>query len=489
MNFKNNNLRDCLKANITTKEIFSRYGFPVGGSQNGKKFIQVECPNCSKKTFTLYDNYCCCFSCHVTVDGKSSNMDIFSLYMYLNNCGDFPTAIYEIAKDFHFISQEDYDRYMSRNKKTDMPIKINMDVLAERKRLQEKKEQECPEAPLQSKEVVHRVYSVIKKISPITKQQRFSIKKERNLVDERIDAEYFKMPYVDDNFYKKLFKEIKESFGYEPDVLIGVPGFYSYDKKNIEFVKRKGLGLLMSGADGFINGIQIRAYDRIDKKGNMILDEKFDEFGKKEDRPKYYWCGSSGFPNGCSPGSPVDVIIPSNTQDMFKTCFITEGKFKEEKIVEEFNCPAISVQGVGNWVDKIAPEIKFISENYKEIKHIYCSYDADMAFNFKVFNQCKRMVEEELVPLNVSPMIVVWDYHYGKGIDDAINNGYKSKLKAVNFYVYADLYEKFRCKIMELYPNSIETKILDENNEKVDSESIYPIYKEMVLEPLRINYL
>lgn len=484
MNCKKNDLKECLKASITTAEIFSRYFAPVGNPRNGRNYVQVECPHCSKKSFTLYKEGCKCFSCNI-----NGSMDIFSLYMFLNNCGDFPTAVYEIAKDFGFISQEVYDEYMSHNKRDNIPLKINMDVLAERKKLQEKEEQECPEASLQSKEVIHNVYSAIKKISSITKKQRDSIKKERNLSDERIDAEYFKMPYVDNKFYKDLFHEIKESYGYEPNVLIGVPGFYSYDKKNIKFVRRKGLGLLMSGADGFINGIQIRAYDRIDEKGNMILDDRLDEDGKIEDRPKYFWCGSAGLPNGCSPGSPVDVIIPSNTQEMFKTCFITEGKFKEEKIVEEFNSPAISVQGVGNWVDKIAPEIKFISENFKEIKHIYCSYDADMAFNFKVFNQCKRMVEEELVPLNVSPMIVVWDYHYGKGIDDAINNGYKNKLKAVNFYVYADLYEKFRYKIMELYPNSIETKILDENNEKVDCEIVYPIYKEMVLEPLRVNYL
>lgn len=483
MNFKKDDLRDNLKENITTVEIFSRYCAPVSGG-SGRKYTQVECPMCHKKAFTLYDNTCKCFHCET-----NGSMDIFSLYMLLNNTGDFQEALYGIARDFGIINQEEYDRHMSGHAGTSKPLNVNFDALAERRRLQEKKEQECPEAPLQSSEVIHNVYSVIKEISPVTGRQRYSIKKERNLTNERIDAEYFRMPFVNDDFYNKLFKIIKERFGYEPTDLLGVPGFFSYDKKNIKFIKRKGLGLLMSGANGIINGIQIRAYDEIDSNGNMILHDKFDENGNKLDRAKYFWCGSAGLPNGCSPGSPVDVIIPLDTEKMFKTCFITEGKFKEEKIVEEFICPAISVQGVGNWVGKIAPEINFISQNYKEIKHVYCAYDADMAFNFKVFNQCKNMVNEELTPLNVAPMIVVWDYHYGKGIDDALSSGHRDKLKAVNFHVYAELYERFKDKIMKLYPNSIETKILDENKEKVDSETIYPIYKEMVLEPLRVSYL
>lgn len=479
-----NDLRDNLKGSITTAEIFSKYCAPVSGGSNSRKYVQVECPMCHKKAFTLYDNTCKCFHCET-----NGSMDIFSLYMLLNNTGDFQEALYSIARDFGVISQEDYDKYMSGHTNTSKPLNVNFDVLAERKRLQEKKEQECPEAPLQSQEVIHNVYSIIKELSPVTGKQRYSIRKERNLSNQRIDSEYFRMPYVNNDFYEKLFRVIKERFGYEPIDLIGVPGFYSYDKKAIKFIKRRGIGLLMSGANGIINGVQIRAYDEIDSKGNMILHNRFDENGNKLDRAKYFWCGSAGLPNGCGPGSPVDVIIPSDTDKMFKTCFITEGKFKEEKIVEEFICPAISVQGVGNWVGKIAPEIKFISENFKEIKHIYCAYDADMAFNFKVFNQCKNMVEEELEPLNVASMMVVWDYHYGKGIDDALASGHKDKLKAVNFYVYAELYEKFRSRIMKLYPNSIETKILDEKKEKVDSESIYPIYKEMVLEPLRVNYL
>lgn len=481
MSFKKEDLKDNLKRSITTSEVFSMYCSPVS---SGRKYVQVECPICNKKTFTLYETTCKCFHCEV-----NGSMDIFSLYMLLNNTGDFQEALYGIAKDFHVINQEEYDSCMSRNGGKSKSLNINFDVLAERKKLQEKKEKECPEAHLQSKEVIHNVYSVIKEISPVSKKQRQSIKKERNLTDERINSDYFSMPFVDDNFYRRLFTEIKERFGYEPIDLIGVPGFFSYDMKNVKFVKRRGLGLLMSGANGIINAIQIRAYDEINSNGNMVLYDKFDENGKKIDRAKYFWCGSAGLPNGCSPGSPVDVMIPSNVENMFKTCFITEGKFKEEKIVEIFNSPAISVQGVANWVGKISPEIQFISKHFKEIKHVYCAYDADMSFNFKVFNQCKNMVIEELEPLNVSPMMVVWDYHYGKGIDDALSSGNKDKLKAVNFYVYADLYEKFKDRIMSLYPNSIESKILDANKEKVDSEIIYPIYKEMVLEPLRINYL
>lgn len=490
MHFKREDLKQQLKETFTTQDVFSQYYGSCTGSRGGRNYIQVECPNCHKKTFTLYPNICRCYHCEI--NGK---MDIFSLYMYLNNTNSFSEALFGIAKDFGVISHEEYDKFFGNRQyknsnNSNNTISVNADLIAERKRLAEEKEKLCPKAPLQSAEVIHNVYTVIKELYPITdKKLRNSLKKHRNLTDERIDAEYFQMPYIDNNFYKRLFATIKERFGYEPLDLIGVPGFFSYNKKTVLFVKNKGLGLLMSGANGIVYGIQIRAYDKINEHGEMIIYEKKDKDGKVVSQSKYYWCGSSSLPNGCGPGSPVDVMIPVDTQNMFKTCFITEGKFKEEKIVEGFNSPAISVQGVGNWVGKIAPEIKYISENYKEIKHIYCAYDSDMAFNFKVFNQCKTMIEKELEPLNVSTMMVVWDYHYGKGIDDVLDSGNRDKIKAVNFYVYADLYEKFRDKIMTLYPNTMETRILDENLEKVDSEIVYPIYRDMVLEPLRVHYL
>lgn len=479
MSYANKDLRDDLKSNLTTVDVFSLY-YGLSDFGGGKKYKQVECPACHKKKFTLYDNVCECFGC-----GTNGRMDIFSLYMFLNNTGDFQQALYGLAKDFNFISQEEYDSFFDKNTNS-KKLEINYDVVNERRRLQEEKEKKCPTAKLQSKEVIHNVYSLIKEMYPVTGKQRFSIKKERNLSNERINKEYFRMPYVNDEFYNKLFKAIKDRFGYEPLDLIGVPGFYSQDMKTVKFVKRKGLGLLMSGADNVIQAIQIRAYDFIDDNGNMILKEKFDKEGNKINRAKYYWCGSHGEPNGCSPGSPVDVIIPKKKDTMLKTCFITEGKFKEEIIVEHFNCPSISVQGVGNWEGRIAPELEFISKNFKEMKYAYIAYDADMAFNFKVYNSCKRMALEEILPLNVSVMIVVWDYHFGKGIDNAIVNGYKDKLKAVNIQDFIKVYEIYKTKIMEIYPNSIETKILDENKQGVDSEILYPLYKDIVLKPLGV---
>ena len=479
MSYKNEELRDDLKSTLTTKDVFSLY-YGFSDFDGGKKYKQVECPACHKKKFTLYDNVCECFSC-----GTNGRMDIFSLYMFLNNTGDFQQALYGLAKDFNFISQEEYDNFLNKNGNF-KKLEINYDAINERRRLQEERERKCPTAKLQSPEVIHNVYKVIKELYPVTGKQRLSIKKERSLSNERINKEYFRMPYINDEFYNKLFKALNDRFGYKPLDLIGVPGFYSEDMKTVKFVKRKGIGLLISGADNVIKAIQIRAYDEIDNNGKMILKDKYDKNGEKINRAKYFWCGSHKLPNGCGPGTPVDVIVPKDTSKMLKTCFITEGKFKEEVIVETFNCPSISVQGVGNWIGRIAPELEFISKNVKEMKHIYLAYDSDMAFNFKVYNNCRKMVEEEIVPLGLSSMIVVWDYHFGKGIDDSVKNGHKDKLKAVNFFKYVTLYEDFKNKIMELYPNSIETKILDENKEGVDSELIYPIYKKMVLEPLGV---
>ena len=214
----------------------------------------------------------------------------------------------------------------------------------------------------------------------------------------------------------------------------------------------------------------------------------FFETAKKTKNPKYYWCGSKDEPNGCSPGSPVDVLIPKNIA--FNTCFITEGKFKIEKIIEEFTSPAISVQGVGNWRGKINPEIKFISKNYFNIRNIFCCYDADLSMNFSIFTACRDLIKEELKDLDLASVkIAVWDYKLGKGLDDMINNGHKDKLISIDFNYFAEYFEEYIEEIKKMYPNTTETKILDSNNNEVDENIIHQIYKDKVLNPLNIYCL
>lgn len=485
MNFNRKEFITMIKESITVPEIYSRYRSTVALS-GMKNYVQVECPNCRKKAFTLYRNNCKCFSCE-----KTGNLDVFSLYQLLNNTNDFNEALFTIAYDFGFIDKETYDNlyFLKRKKNDSQPFRVNIKNIEQKKRELEERESKCPTANLASKEVIDRVLRAVKKISPITDEQRLALEKGRNLSEDRVDSDYFNMPNPNSDFYNKLFNMLENEFGYKPTDLIGVPGFYSYDKKHVQFVKRKGIGILISGADNIATGFQVRAYDKIDSNGSMILYDRFDKNGQKRDIPKYFWCSSAGKPNGCSAGSPVDVLMPEDKENMFRTCFITEGKFKIETIVKTFNSPAISVQGVGNWVGKVEPEIKFINKNFKEIRHIYTSYDADLAFNFKIFNQCKKMIENELKDFKIAPSIVVWDYRLGKGLDDMILNGYKDKVKAINFYVFSDLFEKYMDKIRKIYPNTIETKILDNNGEKVDEAEIYKIYKKMVLEPLQIYYL
>lgn len=473
---KGNELKENIKSVLTPEDIYNRYGYA-----RSKKDSHVICPICGKEKFTLYNENGYCFSCR-------NSLDIFNIYMMLTG-EDFKLALYTIAKDFYIISDEEFEIYTSNSRHTNnKAVTINKQRLIELKLEKEKKENECPQSKLQSKEVIDRVYRTIKELSPITELQRFSIKKERGLSDFRIDAEYFNMPTVDDSFYKRLFKTIKERYGYEPKDLLGVPGFYSHDMIKIEFVQRYGIGILMSGADNIVHGIQIRNYNKIDKlTGKMILFDK-DKNGKKTKKPKYYWCGSKDEPNGCSPGSPVDVLIPKNIP--FNTCFITEGKFKIEKIIEEFASPAISVQGVGNWRGKINPEIKFISKNYFNIRNIFCCYDADLSMNFSIFTACRDLIKEELKDLDLASVkIAVWDYKLGKGLDDMINNGHKDKLISIDFNYFAEYFEKYMKKIKKMYPNTTETKILDSNNNEVDENIIHQIYKDKVLNPLNIYCL
>lgn len=475
-----NELKDKVKDSVTVPQIYSGYKAPVG-ELGAKGYVFTECPICGGSSFSLRETYFRCFKCE-------EKGDIFSLYSILNKSDDFIENLHSIARDFSIITIEDYDKVMKKKgkEKNKNKVAINIDAV---KKISKKEKNVVPKATLQSREVLNNVYKTIKEISPITEKQRYALRKGRSLSNNRIDAQYFNMPFVGDKFYSKLFKLLKDRFNYSQKDLIGVPGFYSEDGINVKFVRRKGIGMLMAGSDSLVHGIQIRPYDEIDKEGNMILYPKLDKNGKPIGFTKYYWCSSDKYPYGCGPGAPVDVIFPLDYKNMLKTAFITEGKFKIEKLAETFNCPAISVQGVGNWINRISPEIKFINKNIKEIKHIYICFDSDLAFNFKIFNQCKKMVKEELSNLNVTCMIAVWDYHLGKGIDDVIQNGYRNKLKAINFYVFGELFEKYIKRIKELYPNTIETKILDENKNEVEEEIVYKIYKEMVLDPLHIYYL
>lgn len=479
MSFNNNrkefakDLDQKLNASLSFVEVYSRYKYPADGEHQTACVIG-SCK--SSDAFTFYDNYCKCYSCNETVN------NVINLYMHINNTYNYYESLYNLARDFGVISSEDYDICMNYTSKfsSNKAPSINYAVLESKKK--EKEEKKVNTVALKSDEILNKIYRLIKELYPIKDEEKQHLLNYRALSEDRINQDYFSMPICDNDFYKKLFSEIEKRFGYKPLDLIGVPGFYLDDKGGVKFKQTKGIGFLMSGADDLTRGIHVRAYDSISSTGEL----SFDEFAYNKDRkrPKYFWVTSSKLNNGSSSGAPVDVNIPKSKK--FKTCFITEGKLKGEIILKTYNSPVISVQGVGNWVGRISPEVKLIEKNYNKLSHIFCAYDADLCFNPKIFKECYNMVKNELVDFEGQVRIAVWDYNLGKGLDDMILNGHKDKLKSINFYLFAEVFNRYMKYILSLYPNTTNTKIYDENNNEVDKDIIYNIYKRMVLKPLSV---
>lgn len=462
-------LNECL----SFVEVYSRYKHHVDGKQ------QTACvlDSCkSSDAFTFYNNCCKCFSCH----GKVVN--VVNLYMHINNTYNYYEALYTLARDFGIISNEDYDLCMDYTNKfsNNKAPSINLTVLDTKKK--EKEKNIVNTVDLKSDEMLNQIYRLIKELYPIKDEEKKHLLNYRYLTEDRINEDYFSMPKCDNDFYKKLFFEVRNRFGYKPIDLIGVPGFYLDDKGRVKFKQAKGIGFLMSGTDNLARAIHVRAYDDISSTGELSFDEF--AYNKDKKRCKYFWVTSYKQNNGCSCGAPVDVNIPKSNK--FKHCFITEGKLKGEIIRKTYNSPVISVQGVGNWKGRISPEVKLIEKNYSKLSHIFSAFDADLCFNPKIFKECYEMIITELADFKGEVRIAVWDYKLGKGLDDMILNGHQDKLKSINFYLFAEVFKRYMEHIKSLYPNTTMTKIYDENNNEVDKEIIYKIYKKMVLKPLSV---
>lgn len=444
-------LKDDLKNSISITDIFEQYFYPV--KRKGRT-SEALCPFHNDKDYGNFyineaEGYYKCFSC-------GSTGDIFSLVQQSTGCG-FTDTIWILAKDYGFITAEDYE-----NKK----IKFDKDYKLKKQNLKEKRKNEnfLELAQLTDENKIALVYDIFRKVSGLKDEDREYLLKFRNIDENRVDIDYFTMPYCTKSFMERLLKELRANGLNEGD-LVGVPGFYLSDNKKPLFSGFKGIGIIIKNSKG--TRIQIR------------LHKPFLNKSKKEQR--YIWFSSQYKYMGCGSGSPVDVSIPNiNKDDLKAIAFLTEGKFKSEKINQHFNSVSLSMQGITSWKDKIKPEIIEVNKSVP-IKGIFICYDADMAFNLQVYYQCKEMVKEELDIFHRNNIfMVVWDVALGKGIDDLIDNGHKDKLKKIEFYKYEVIYEAFLSK----FKKNKSGEILDENGKIMNKDAIYKEYMKHVFDAI-----
>lgn len=317
---------------------------------------------------------------------------------------------------------------------------------------------DTPATNLADVEILNNVFTTFSKGNTLIGEKRLSdehmahLKDVRGLSEEEIErVGFFSMPSP--MILKEFFDELYLEYGYLPNVLEEVPGFYSAEcwkvdtkKAGIAFAdvmeemsmqlfdKQDGIGIPIRDAKGRIVGIQMRV-----DTGTL----------------RYKWFSSSnaekqkGKTNGTSSGAPKDVVYPKELRNT--TLFITEGKFKALSLAEKFGSIVISIQGVSSWrgIEELIKEVE--EEKEFSFNHIVIAYDADLAYNDAVAKQTINLGEALTEATDADIHVAVWDDASGKGIDDLILNGNLSKLSRLTF-------KAFQNKVNQMLETGFKTK-------------------------------
>lgn len=271
----------------------------------------------------------------------------------------------------------------------------------------------------------------------LSNKHYYHLKEERGLTDEEIkEAGFFTMS-EDYNMLAVLYYRLVVEHGLKPNSL-NVPGFWRYDNTGT-------IGLFNNPATGeaiefdksdpqyywYFNKIDALGIPIKDEEGNIIAIQLRPDKGRL--KGKYIWFSSAnndGVDNkidGVSSGSPHDIAYPEKWTTPH--LFITEGKFKSLSITRSFRSPSISLQGINSYRGVSETIDKMNKRHDKEVKNVLVAFDSDMSYNSAVLNATIKMAKSELSEYNV--YVAVWDYKYGKGIDDLINAGHRNKLSRI----------------------------------------------------------
>lgn len=381
---------------------------------------------------------CKCFSC-------GAGGDVIKVHALKKNINYVESALH-LAINNNLITEEEYNKFSTK----EYSGKHNKEAKT-REIFYSKKDSEQFKNIIAPDEILNNVYTTFYNVSTLSNEHKEYLMKERLYNEEDIkEGRYFTFPSR--NIMKVFEERLKEDYGYNPEILTNIPGFYR-DKKSgyFTFAKNVGLGICITNANGLVVGIQIRRdISQINKSRYIWFSSSFIE--KDEKLMEKFDCATGS-------GSGIDVVYPKILR--YRTIFITEGRFKAKKIADTFNCVAISVQGINNWRN-IEKEIECIQQNYNgvDFKNIYISYDADMAYNVQVFNQAMRMVKMlKKAFVNIKISYVLWDVNYGKGIDDLINAGHHAMLETKESDVFERIYISFIKAVEEKHGNIQKNKV------------------------------
>ena len=379
----------------------------------------------------------------------------------------YTEAVLRLSLQYGLITEREHDRLNGKRYDPKLIKKIQAKTKVD---LREMKEA----YPKASPDLISEVYSIMAKVCSLDDDDRQYLRKERHLSDISC-ADYFSMPSVNENVVDKILLYVQEKvskklFGLEWDEcneaekakingsqtvqdlranIKYVPGFYEDEEGNILFITYIGIGFLVRNLDGRPVGIQIR------KKS------------VKENEARYVWFSSNfahereGYKGGASAGSPGGIVFPSHTKwqiikadkrkltRYMKKVYVTEGKFKAEKIAEEMQAPVIYVSGVSTW-----KSITYMIEEFKQhgLDCIHVAFDADMMGNPAVHGQLASFCGW-CHKYGIITYLTVWKKEYGKGFDDLANENpdYQDKIRYIGFHQFEAGWEKALDECLEKY--------------------------------------
>jgi len=382
----------------------------------------------------------------------------------------FQQAVWKLALQFNLITVQQMEDYLNgnlMNAEVKKPPRVYDGIFEDK-----------DDHPIANPDVLDRVFTVFSEGEGlIRKNRRLSTKhlehlrNERKLTDEEIkEGGYFTIPNRSNLFMRIFLKTLKERYGYEEDILKGIPGFYHLNQLNgMTFVSHKGIGIPVKNEKGQIIGIQIRR----------------DEANVGEKR--YVWFSSSfanqkdGMSDGTGSGSPIHVSYPKINRRP-SDLYITEGVFKAQQLSKYYQATSVSVQGVQNWKGKINPFIQFLEEEKgQSLSCVHIYFDSDMSKNVHVYNAFRNMYDslKEDFP-NLEFYYYWWDPRLGKGVDDLLLNRLGGEIQRIDCKTYVKAYDKmieFLVKAYGVPIQKLDKELIEMEFEATIAPLLSPIHE------------
>lgn len=352
-----------------------------------------------------------CFSCGMSGD----SIDFVASFM---NCGKYDAAV-TICEMHGLITPEQASTLRSNHGAEVTPVKIVVE-----------KKQNLILSPKRTPEELDMVYRAFMNAADHKLNEEFiNILVNQRHLDESDLKRYFVWPQQrSDRFWREFRKNLKELSSVESpekqdELLLGVPGFYRTNRGNIAFSSRKKacLGIPSWDRNGLLSGFQTRVMEPIEA-GEARYTSMASGYA---DGSK----GAHGNTLGCSCGYVEDIEYPHKS--WCKALAITEGHFKTIALAK-MGFLVVNMHGISNW--RNAGDVALELSKKYDVSRFVLVYDCED--NIAV-EKSKRSLATKLKSSSKLPVdIATWDQQYGKGVDDVVNNGFRSQIHRIpaNFF-------------------------------------------------------